>query len=184
MKTLLVKSVLIPTICLIIGINAFAQEMKTEVPDAVKYLARFTGSWESNITMTMDGKKYTGIYSVNCKTTADGRGIYADETFSNPELGIMKGSDLAGFDPFDSKIKWFTVDNMGTTHIHIGDWTSPDHLYIEHDGIRDGKKYVETLDFNFRNDNEMDFKLVSTLDGVPSESSEGTFHKKVGMSLK
>jgi len=184
MKTLLVKTVLIPTICLVIGINAFAQEMKTEVPDAVKYLGKFAGSWESNVTMTMNGKEYPGIYTVNCKMTADGSGLYADEFFSNPELGTMKGSDLAGFDPFESKIKWFTVDNMGTTHVHTGEWTSPDHLFIEHNGTRDGKKYVETLDFKFKNDNELDFRLVGTLDGVESESSAGTFHKKVGMSVK
>jgi hypothetical protein len=85
---------------------------------------------------------------------------------------------IGGFEPYDSKIKWFSVDNMGTTHEHVGDWETPDHLFIEHDGIRGGKKYVEKIDFVFNGKTEFDFTLVGTLDGVEAERGEAIFHKK------
>ena len=96
----------------------------------------------------------------------------------------MKGANLVGFDPYDSKIKWFSVDNMGTAHEHIGEWLTPDHLFIEHNGVRDGRKYVEKIDFTFKSKDEMMFKLVGTYDGVETEKGEGVFHKKTAPAQK
>ena len=152
---------------------------KSEKPVEVTNLMKFVGNWQSDASLTSEGKTVTVDYWVNCKKTADGNGIFADEGFSNPEIGTMKGANLAGFDPYDSKVKWFSVDNMGTTHEHTGEWVSPDHLILEHDGMRDGKKYVEKLDFVFSGDDQLDFKLSGTLDGVEVEKGEGVFHKKM-----
>jgi hypothetical protein len=178
MKTLFAKIILITIIISFVAGKTNGQDAKPAIPVPVQNLKKFIGRWEAVASLTMEGKTYKGPYWVDCKMTADGNGIYADEGFSNPEMGTMKGSNLAGFDPIDSKIKWFSVDNMGTAHEHTGDWKSPDHLYIEYYGIHDGKKYVEAIDFVFKNDKELDFKLVSTLDGVETERGEGIFHKK------
>jgi hypothetical protein len=115
---------------------------------------------------------------VNCKEIAGGKGFYADNWLIRSELGTLEGSSLVGFDPYDSKIKWFSVDNLGTTHEHVGEWKTPEHLYIENYGIREGKKYNERMDFNFIGKKEMDFKLVSTLDGAELQLAEGVFRKK------
>ena len=151
----------------------------SETPAEISNLMKFVGDWESDATLTTEGKTVKVNYWVKCKTTADGKGIFADEGFSNPELGTMKGANLAGFDPIDAKVKWFSVDNMGTAHEHIGDWISPEHLVLLHDGTREGKQYVEKLDFIFTSENEMTFKLVGTLDGKQIALGEGVFHKKI-----
>ena len=152
---------------------------KSETPVEISSLMKFVGSWQSDASLTTEGKTVKVNYWVNCKKTADGNGIIADEGFSSPDFGTMSGSNLAGFDPYDSKIKWFSVDNMGTAHEHTGEWVSPDHLFLEHDGMRDGKKYVEKMDFVFSGNDVLNFKLIGTLDGVQVEKGEGVFHKKM-----
>ena len=154
------------------------QEKKPEVPEAVKNLMKFVGKWESNASLGMEGKTYKVLYKVDCKPIADGNGVYVDEWFSSKELGTLKGSDLFGYDPFDTKIHVYSVDNMGTTHEHTGEWQTPDHLYVEHNSVREGKKYVEKLDFTFAKKDELQFKLVATLDGQVVQTGEGVFHRK------
>lgn len=177
MKTFL-KLILLVFILVFAGNASDAQEMKPETPDAIKNLMKFTGDWQSKAALTMDGKTRDVDYIVVCTKTADGNGIFADEKVTSPDLGTLKSANLAGYDPYDKKIKWFTVDNMGTTHEHVGEWKSPDHLFIQHVGMRDGKKYVENIDLHFMSANELHFKLTATLDGVETEKGEGIFRKK------
>ena len=54
-----------------------------------------------------------------------------DEWFSDPEIGTMKGVNLIGYIPNDGLIHWFSVDNMGTAHVHIGSWDTPDHFSMQ-----------------------------------------------------
>jgi hypothetical protein len=150
----------------------------TPVPVPVQNLMKFVGRWEADATLSSEGKTVQVNYWVDCKSTADGNGIFADEGFTSPEMGTLSGADLAGFDPFDGKVKWFSVDNMGTAHEHKGEWLTPDHLVIQFDGLRDGKKYVEKIDFTFKGNDALDFKLVGTLDGLEVEKGSGLFHKK------
>lgn len=177
MKAFLNRS-LLAIILAFAGNNLYAQEMKLETPEAVKNLMKFLGDWQAKATLTMEGKTYTVDYRVSCKKTSDGSGLYADEILTSPDLGTIKGANLAGYDPFDKKVKWFSVDNMGTTHEHVGDWKSPDHLFIQHVGMRDGKKYVENIDFHVMGTDEIHFMLAATLDGATAEKAEGIFHKK------
>lgn len=178
MKTLSVKILMMASVICFVAERLYAQDSKSDTPVPVQNLMKFLGNWEANAKLTTGGKTYNVLYRVNCKKTADGNGLYADEEFSNAELGTMKGADLAGFDPYDSKIKWFSVDNMGTTHEHTGDWQSSDHLYIEHTGLHDGKKYVEKIDFIFKGKDVLEFRLTGSLDGVETEKGEAVFHKK------
>jgi hypothetical protein len=179
MKSFLVKFMIFAIFFSIIAIDSNAKKRKKpEVPVPVQNLMKFLGYWEANATLTMNGKTYPVLYSVNCKVTAGGNGFYADDWFIRSELGTLEGANLVGFDSCDSKIKWFTVDNHGTTREHVGEWETPDHLYIEYYGNHDGKKYNERIDFNFKGKKELDFKLVSMLDGVESQLAEGVFRKK------
>ena len=179
MKSFLVKFMLFAIIFSTVAIDSNAKKKKyTNVPVPVQNLMKFLGNWEANAKLTMNGKIYKVFYSVDYKATAGGNGLYADNWFIQSELGTLEGVNLVGFDPNDSKIKWFSIDNKGTTHEHIGEWKTPEHLYIENNGIHDGKKYNERIDFNFKGKNEMDFKLVSTLDGIESQLAECVFYKK------
>lgn len=185
MKTLFFKTVFVAIIMsCITTISLKAQEKKSEVPADIQNLMKFIGKWEANVIFTLEGKAYNVMYWVNGKKTSDGNGLYADEGFTHPELGTLKGANLAGFDPYESKIKWFSVDNMGTAHEHVGVWQTPDHLYIEHNGVREGKKYIEKIDFIFKSKDELDFKIIATLDGVEIENGVGIFRKKVTTNKK
>jgi hypothetical protein len=177
MKTIL-KLALMAFILGLAGNTSYAQEMKAETPDAIKNLMKFLGDWQSKVALTMEGKTHDVDYMVSCTKTADGNGIFADEKVTSPEMGTLKGANLAGYDTYDKKIKWFSVDNMGTTHEHVGEWKSPDHLFIQFTGLRDGKKYIENIDFHFMGTDEIHFMLAATLDGADAEKAEGVFHKK------
>ena len=156
-----------------------APVVNTAVAIPIQNLMKFLGRWDADATLTLEGKTYKVVYSVNGKKTADGNGLDMDEWFTHADLGTLKGANLAGFNPYDSKIHWFSVDNMGTTHEHIGEWLTPDHLYIEHNSIRDGNNFVEKIDFTFTEKDIMDFKIVATLGGKEIERGEGIFHRKL-----
>ena len=184
MKKLFLKITIIATIISIIATNSNAQDNKIVVPAPIQNLMKFLGRWDADATFIIEGKTYKVVHSLNGKKTADGNGLSIDESFTHPELGSLKGANLVGFNPYDSKIHWFSVDNMGTTHEHIGEWLTPDHLYIEHNGIRDGKNFVEKIDLTFKGKDQMDLKLVATLDGKEIERAEGIYHRKVATVKK
>jgi hypothetical protein len=150
-----------------------------ELPAAQKDLQRFVGNWVcKNISMTIGDKTYGGEYSFNCKSAIDGKGIYAEESYENVDLGKMHGLDMAGYDPNLKNIQWYTIDNQGTCHDHIGYWTDKDHFYMQYQGIANGTAFVEKLYFNFLSDNKMEFKMIGENNGVVSEKSSGEFVKK------
>jgi hypothetical protein len=178
MKALFFKISLMTAVLITADMAAYSQAKKQELPAEVQYLMKFVGRWESQATLTADGKTQRVVYWINCRKTAGGSGIYMDEGFRSTETGTMSGADLAGFDPYDSKIKWFSIDNMGTTHEYIGEWQSPDHLFMEYTGTRDGKKYAERIDFTFKTPDVLEFKMVGTLDDVETDRGDGIYYKK------
>lgn len=151
----------------------------SSLPVQVKNLMKFLGHWESDATLTLEGKPYKVIYKFYGKQTANGSGLNMDEGFSHPEVGTMIGANLAGLNPYDSKIHWFSVDNMGTTHEHIGSWLTPDHLYLEHNSIQEGKPFQEKLDLTFHDKDTWDINCFSTLDGKETARLIGIFHHKI-----
>ncbi|HLG34628.1 MAG TPA: hypothetical protein VI757_07065 [Bacteroidia bacterium] len=155
-----------------------AQDANLKTQSAHNNFIQFIGIWEADAVLTVDGKQHNVRYHINFRKAANGKGLYADEWFNDTALGNMKGANLIGYDPYDSKVHWYSVDNMGTTHEHIGDWTDSDTFYMEHNGMRDGKKYAEKIWMKFNGKDEMEFKLHSTLDGKESYKALATFHRK------
>ena len=45
------------------------------------------------MTSILEGKLYDGSFGVKCRQTSDGKGLYADEGFSHPEIGTTKDTD-------------------------------------------------------------------------------------------
>lgn len=148
------------------------------MPEILKCAMRFEGKWESNVTMLMDGKTSKFKYAVKCRKIADGQGLYMDEDANIPGMGRLIGSDLIGYDPFEGKLHLYSVDNQGTTHDHIGELISPDHLRIVHESMRDGKPFKEVLDFEWKSSKSMGFALEATLDGKSFQSITGVFSRK------
>ena len=185
MRKLLATIIQAATVLTIFSVQTYAQnfsiepkpETSKEIPEATKNLMQFLGRWEAEITLTLEGKENKINYWVEGKKASGGYALYADEGFTHPELGTMIGTNLAGFDPGDGKIKWFSVDNMGTTHVHVGEWITPDRMVMEYNGTKDGQAYFEKIEFVFKMEKNIIFSLVRTINGAETERAEGVFQK-------
>lgn len=156
------------------GTEIFAQEM----PEAQKNLQRFVGNWKStDIKMTMGGKTYTGVFFFNGKSVLDGTGVYGEEGFDNEELGKIRGIDLLSYDPNLQQIHMYTIENDGICHDHVGYWTDNNNLYLQYQGVVEGKIYLEKIYFEFVNDNKVNFRTVGELNGQVAQTGAGTFTK-------
>jgi hypothetical protein len=163
---------------LIFALNfASAQNEATKIPQALSDILKFEGYWEGPATMTMDGKTFSFTYFADFKKTADGSGLSMDEWFTHPELGSLKGANLIGYNSNDGNIHWFSVDNFGTAHEHIGKWISPDHFMMQATEMQQGKKMVEKIDLVMKSNDLMEFSLVASLDDVVFEKGNATFKR-------
>lgn len=156
-----------------------AYQQMAAKPSSLQKLFNLEGSWVAQATLEAEGKKLHFPYYMDYKKTANGSGLTMTERAAIPGIAKLEGTNLIGFDPNDEKIHWYSVDNLGTTHEHIGDFTSDNHFYMEHNGTRDGKNYVEKIDMEWRDKNTVWIKLVGLLDGAVVEKLEGTFKRKM-----
>ena len=171
MKT---KQLIMMLAAMLISSYVIAQEM----PAGQKNLMQFKGKWKStDIKMTMGGKTYGGEFVVECEAVNGNTGIHASEKFTNDELGTMLAEDLFGYDPNLQQIHMYTIDNMGTTHDHVGYWIDDHHLFVEYQGVVEGKMYVEQVDMVIANANTMNFKLTGMLNGETVQTAVGTYKK-------
>lgn len=181
MKTPITLLVLL-MLCGIFSVSA--QDKKPASPDAIKNFMRLQGKWDSEATVTINGKTHFISYHIAVRRVADGSGFFMDEWFNDSTLGSMKGANMFGYNAEDKKVHWFSVDNMGTCHEHVGEWKDANHFSMKYDGMSEGKKFSETVEMAFKSDVEMDLKMVRTLDGKEVERDLGTFIKNVPIGIK
>jgi hypothetical protein len=162
---------------IVFGYPAKAQEKKNEIPEAVKKAQQWIGKWSGTMTMVNEGKTIIPKAEWNFRSVAGGYGILLEETVTDPSFGKWLSCDLMGFDPYDSKIHIYTVDNMGTCHDHLCEWKSPDHFYLEHNSMRDGKPYSEKIDMVMKGSDSFDTDYKGFLDGKMVDSGKGTFKR-------
>lgn len=176
--------VLFPVIILSAGYSASKDTVAMDMPSAgdkkseVRNLMKLTGNWEGKLSLARQGKSYQVAYRLSCSETSDGNGIFLSEEYFHPETGRVNGTGLAGYDPHESKIKWFTINNLGTVIELAGNWKSNDMLVLEYNGSRGGKKLSEKISFIFKNPNEFIYKNVFTLNNVEVQKTEGIFYKR------
>ncbi len=171
------------------ALTAFAQEKpkpstvkpmpRQKNPVPVQNLMQFMGRWQAEAVLVIEGKIYKVNYNIAGRTIASGMGLLIDESFTDTALGSMKGTSLVGLNPNDSKIHWYSVDNMGNTHDHSGTWKTPENLVLEFIEMQGGKKYVEKIDFTFKSRNELLFTLLATLDGKEVKKANATFKRDI-----
>jgi hypothetical protein len=159
---------------MVISSTAFTQEQ----PMAQKNLMQFNGKWKSSdFNLTMGDKNYGGEYSFDCAMVNMNTGIIAHEKFVNKEMGTMMAENLVGFDPNLKQIHIYTIDNMGTAHDHYGYWIDEHHLFVEYQGVVEGKMYVEQIDIVFQTADKWVLKLTAMLNGEIVEQAKGSFVK-------
>jgi hypothetical protein len=152
-----------------------AQDKKPVQPAALEFLLGLEGKWQATATMKTGDKVSTFQYFSDFRRTAEGHGLVMDESAELPDMGKMQGTNLIGYDPFDGNIHWFSVDNMGTAHDHVGKMVDKDHFRMVHNSTRDGKVYREDIDVIRKGPKEVSLKVVSSLDGIVHETVEGIF---------
>lgn len=178
MKSLKIQIVLIAMLVVAAGYVAQAQAKKTAVPDDQALLQKFVGKWSGPVVITDDKKQTFKVTAyMDYSSVAEGSGVYGVEYFDDPKLGKLRASYLFGYDPYEKKIHFYVVDNMGTCHDHDCTWKTPDHFYLEHNSMRDGKAYKEIIDLVFKNKNTVEFSETVLLDGNVIETDKGTFKK-------
>lgn len=156
------------------GLTVFPQEKS----EAQKNIMQFVGNWKlENARMTVGGQKLTGVYTFNCSAVCDNTGILAHEKFVTNETGTMIGENLLGYDPNTGLIHLYSIDNMGTTHDHYGYWINKNHLFVQYQGIVDGKIYLEQINMTFTSPDKLELKLVGMMNGKAYSMFDGTFTK-------
>ena len=156
----------------------FSNSNAQSVPEALNKLFRFEGNWMAPTTMVLDGNTYNFNYYASFSKSAESSGMYMEESFSSPELGDLKGYNMIGFNSRDGKIHWFTVDNFGTTHEHLGYWITDDHFFMSVIEKHDGKKFEELIDMTFIDNDHVSFHLIAKLANTVFEEVSGTFERQ------
>ena len=136
------------------------------------------GHWEAKVDLDLGGAKFNVLYLLDFEKASDNNGVVMYEKTTIPGVGTLYGTNLIGFDPFDGKYHWYSVDNFGTTHDHTGVFIDATHFYMEHNSIREGKNFQEKIWLDWINANTVKLKLVATTDGEVEEIAEGTFKRK------
>jgi len=168
------KQVLCVLAVFILGIASFAQEM----PEAQKNLKQLEGKWIcKNPNMMIGEDQMTGEYTFDCELVNENTGVLAHEKFVGEDF-TMVGENLMGYDPNLNQLHLYSIDNMGTTHDHVGYWTSPTSLYVQYQGVLEGKMYVEQIWMNFPDSNTMSVKLHGSHNGELIENFEAVFQKQ------
>ncbi len=150
-----------------------------QVPVQWSRTLQLQGLWSGNANLDLGGQVFLLNYSMDFKTAVDGNAMTMDEWFSDPNLGDFKGANLIGLSASDGKIHWFSADNFGTAHEHIGMWLNPKHFYMEYRSMQGGQKFVEKINFRLKGKNQrIEAKLIATLDGDVVQILEGTLYKQ------
>ena len=147
------------------------------VPEVLKKVLTLVGKWEGEAKLKMGAQEFNFLYKVDFRSLPHGQGLYMEETGDIPDLGQLIGTNLIGFDPIEGKLHWFSVDNLGTTHDHIGELRDSNHLVLVHQSKRDGKNFLETTDILWKKPEGISINLKATLDGEVEEEISVDFMK-------
>lgn len=171
----------IPTLAAVLAVTlvcargTLAADPPAEPPEILKTAMKLEGRWRANATLSLGDQKHSFVYTLHFHKAADGNALTMDEHADVAEVGVLRGANLIGFDPYEGRLHWFSVDNFGTTHDHIGQLVGPAHLRLTHESRREGKPFREEINFVWRAADRIDARLVATLGGDVVETLEGTF---------
>jgi hypothetical protein len=158
--------------------SAVSAAEEAEAPEILKVAMKLEGRWQADATLSMGDQKHSFVYFMDFRRTAAGSGLTMEEHGDVAQVGMLRGANLIGFDPYDGRLHWFSVDNFGTTHDHIGQLIGPAHLRLTHESEREGKPFREEIDFVWLAGDRIDAKLVATLNGEVVETLQGRFMRK------
>jgi hypothetical protein len=163
---------------IVIALLFAAQSVHAQAPTALTKIMNLEGKWEGPATLVLNGTTYNFTYKFEFKKTANGSGLYMDETFTHAGLGTLYGANLIGYNANDGKIHWLSVDNFGTCHDHLGVFISNNHFYMDVHETAGGQPFFEKIDIQFKGNNKIEITLEASLNGQVFETVSGTFLKQ------
>ncbi len=162
-----------------------AQTAEGTSASQLKMLLQLKGFWEAKTAIIKIGDKENTIpYYADFKTTADNSGLLMNEWATIPGAGKLNGTNLVGVNPFDGKVHWFSVDNMGTAHEHIGAFSDASHFSMVYKGMQDDKEYKETITMELASQDKLKLNIIALLDGKEIETVSAIFQRKTGKGNK
>ena len=175
-----IKKCFYAAMLLFMTVPAMAQQLSDGAKDQLNWLLSLEGRWQANdATMQAGNDVVKFTYISEFKKAASNNGITMHEWGTIPGMGNLEGQNLAGVDPYDGKIHWYTVDNVGDTHEHIGSFSDSKHFMMMHKSMRDGKEFIETIEMEFISANKLNLKIVATLGGAEQQIIKGTFIREM-----
>lgn len=136
------------------------------------------GKWSGPTTLIAGGQIYHMNYKMNFKSSINNSVMTMDENFNEPTLGSFKGANLIGLNSIDGLIHWFSADNSGTAHEHIGSWTTATHFHMEHHSVQGGLPFIEEINVDLHsNGHDADISLIATLGPDVVEELTGTISR-------
>ena len=136
------------------------------------------GNWIARVDFTFGESLVSATYQMDFERASDNSGVVMFEKTTIPGIGTLMGSNLIGYDPFDGKYHWFSVDNFGTTHDHTGLFSDATHFYMEHNSAREGKAFHEKIWIDWLDEHTLKLKLIASTDGTVEQIAEGIFKRK------
>lgn len=172
---------LIAVLSLVLGFVHFstAADAPAEPPEILTTAMKLAGRWQADARLSMGGETYAFVYTLDFRSTAGGAGMTMDEHAAVTGIGELLGTSVIGFDPYEGRLHWFSVDNFGTAHNHVGELVGPGHLRLVHESHRDGKPFREQIDFRWLAADRVDGRLIATLGGEVAFTLEGEFLRVV-----
>lgn len=178
MKTNNILAVAACTLLATATIFAHTSKKENPVPDNVKKLYAFLGSWKGKATMTANNQTQTFDYFMDMKTDADGWGILYHEKGLIPNATPYLGFGMMAFDVNDNSLHIFTVSNYGDVHDHKGSWTDDKHFALVYNGTSEGKQMKEELNIELISNSTWKFTDVVSVEGQTIETLTAEMHKQ------
>jgi len=171
-------AVAIVALVTVVTANARHDVKHNPVPDNVKKLYVFLGSWKGKATMTTNGQIQSFDYFMDMKTDADGWGILYHEKGLIPNAAPYLGVGMLAADAGDNSVHIFTVSNYADVHDHKGNWTDDKHFTLVYNGTAEGKTLKEELTVEIVDANTFKFSDAVTIDGQTAQTMNAEMHKK------
>lgn len=171
--------VVLTAFLLVFAGSSLIADDKAQSAEKTQYLYSFLGKWEGKGTIVHEGQTSECTIKREGTKTADGNGVLISEIIQIPGMSDFKSTSLIGFESGHDHVNMLTTSSHGTAD-HYGYWIDENNYEVKYEGLRDGKIYIEMVDFKFNGKNIYTYSTVSYI-GTNKVGTLNAELKKVSM---